>query len=379
MDARVRPESPAQIAVSDALGRVWIWWFVVPYDGTREERSLKRSPAGRADGFCPGWAGINTRTERRRARWSAEGVHNQRFLPSTQAGTRVAIKPSVRTLVALILIALWPALLPTQAAPSSLGEFAFESRSGLLWVKVSVPQSAEPLNFLLDLGAGVSVINLRTAKRLDLQLGQRVDVRGMGSGTDGFWPQRLQATAGGVELPKECLAVDLAELSRVCECGVDGLLGADFFKDRVVQIDFGARKIRLLSSRVVTGATNVVKLKVSRGALLASVAVDENKPQWLRVDTGCTSALQWVTKGRKTGAQSNGVSVGLTELNIPAMTTTVKLGSMIFDSVPTGLHQQPIFSGEAGLLGNGLLTRFERITFDAKAGRLVLDGRRAGF
>jgi hypothetical protein len=52
---------------------------------------------------------------------------------------------------------------------------------------------------------------------------------------------------------------------------------------------------------------------------------------------------------------------------------------MTFDSVPTGLHRQPIFPGESGLLGNGLLTRFERITFDTKARRLMLEGRRAGF
>jgi hypothetical protein len=282
-------------------------------------------------------------------------------------------------LVALFLIVFWPALLPAQAAPSPLGEFAFESRSGLMWVKVSVAQSTVPLNFLLDSGAGVSVINLPTAKTLGMKLGQRVDVKGVGSSAEGFWPQRLQATASGVELPKECLAVDLAELSKVCECGVDGLLGADFFKDRVVQVDFGARKIRLLASSAVTGEAGVVKLKVNRDVLLASVAVNDGKPQWLRVDTGCTSALQWVTGGRKTAAQNTGVSVGLTELNIPTTTTTVKLGSMIFDSVPTGLHQKPIFSGEAGLLGNGLLTRFERVTFDTKAGKLVLEGRRTEF
>ena len=278
-----------------------------------------------------------------------------------------------------ILVVLLAALFKVQAQPSSAAEFAFEQRGGLLWVKVVVPQSSEPLNFLLDSGAGVSVLNLRTAKRLGVKLGQRVDVRGVGSSTEGFWPQRLQATAGGVELPKKCLSVDLAELSKACDCGVDGLLGADFFQDRVVQIDFGERKIRLLPSSHATGAVSVVKLKVNRGALLASVGVDDSKRQWLRVDTGCTSALQWVVSGRKAATRNVGVSVGLTELNIPSTTTTVKLGSAIFDSVPTGLHRQPIFSGESGLLGNGLLTRFERVTFDAKAGRLVLDGCRAGF
>jgi len=275
----------------------------------------------------------------------------------------------------ILLAACWR----LSAEPASLAEIPFEHRGGLIWVRVLVAQSAEPLNFLLDSGAGVSVVNLRTAKALGVKLGRRVDVRGVGSSAEGFWPQRLKATAGGVALPKDFLAVDLAELSRACDCGVDGLLGADFFKDRVVQIDFSARRIRLLPSSDVLGEASVVKLRVNRGALLASVGVDNGKPQWLRVDTGCASALQWVVNGRKTAARNGGVSVGLTELSILAMTTKVKLGFMTFDSVPTGLHRQAIFSGESGLLGNGLITRFERVTFDTKAGRLVLDGRRAGF
>src|SRR5712691_4375337 len=107
------------------------------------------------------------------------------------------------------------------AEPALLSEFPFEFREGLVWVRVVVPQSAEPLNFLLDSGAGASVINLRTAKQLGVKLGQRVDVRGVGSSTEGFWSQRLTATASGVALPKEYLAVDLAELSQACDCGVD--------------------------------------------------------------------------------------------------------------------------------------------------------------
>lgn len=294
-----------------------------------------------------------------------------------EAGTKPATHGSVRRLVHITILVLVTLVHAQAASPTT--EFPFEQRGGLLWVKVVVPQSPEPLNFLLDSGAGVSVINLRTAKRLGVKLGRRVDVCGVGSSADGFWPQRLQASAGVVALPKNYLAVDLAELSRACDCGVDGLLGADFFQDRVVQIDFVATKIRLLPSSQATGAVSVVKLKVNRGALLASVGIDERKPQWMRVDTGCTSALQWVVSESKAATTKSGVCVGLTELNISATTTTVKLGSAIFDSVPTGLHQQPIFSGESGLLGNGLLTRFERVTFDAKAGRLVLDGLRTGF
>ena len=74
--------------------------------------------------------------------------------------------------------------------------------------------------------------------------------------------------------------MDLAELSWACACGVDGLLVADFFKDRMVQIDFRASKIRLLPSSDVTGEANIVKLKLNRGVMLASVGIDDHKPQW---------------------------------------------------------------------------------------------------
>src|SRR5262249_41493584 len=156
----------------------------------------------------------------------------------------------------------------------------------------------------------------------------------------------------------------LVELSRACDCGVDGLIGADFFRKRVVQIDFKSSQVRLLSSYHASSNASTVELKSNRGAMLAAVSVDDGELQWLRVDTGCSSPLQWVVSERQAMARNGNLSVALTELNIPTTATSVRLGRSTFHSVPTGLHQQPIFSGESGLLGNGLLARFERVTFD---------------
>ena len=235
------------------------------------------------------------------------------------------------------------------------------------------------MNFLLDSGAGVSVVNLRTAKRLGVKLGERVTVRGVGNISEGFWPQKLTATVAGYQLPKEYLAVDLAELSRACDCCVDGLVGADFFRRGVVQVDFNKRRIRLLSSSQVSNEDSVVKLRVRRGALLASVRVDDGKAQWMRLDTGCASALQCVTNGRRLEGHPTEMSVALTELAVPSTTVNLQLGSQTFTSLPAGLHDRPIFFGESGLLGAGLLTLFERVTIDTKGGKLILGARRAGF
>jgi aspartyl protease len=305
----------------------------------------------------------------------AKLVHQQQAISDHSPGTwpAKALTMLAQWSAVLICLTAW-SLSPAAETPSA--EIPFELHGGLLWVQVEVPQSAGPLKFLVDSGASASVINLCTAKRLGLKLAQRVEVRGVGSTSGGFWPQRLLATANDVDLPKDYLAVDLAELSRACECGVDGLLGADFFRGRVVQLDFGERRLRLLGSSEVTGTASVLQAKVSRGMILAAVGIDGGKPQWMRVDTGCASALQRVVNNGKGTVTKPNASVGLVPLDIPSTTTTVKLGEFVFHSVPTGLHRQPIFPGESGLLGSGLLTRFERVTIDPKAGRLVLEGRR---
>ncbi len=267
------------------------------------------------------------------------------------------------------------ALLRLQAAETTLAEFPFQFREGLLWVEVATPESAKPLNFLLDTGAEVSVINLTTAKRLGLKLAPKVKVRGVHTSMTGYWPQTLSATANGVALPSNVLALDLSKLSRACEQSVDGLIGADFFRDKVVQIDFAAQKVRLLTHNETLPAESALPLDLRHCGMRVQATINGGEPQWLRVDTGCATPLHWVTRSVRAEECSSKVAIGLTKLNIPQKRTTVDLGEHAFQDVPTGIHRTAIFPGEAGLLGNGLLSRFSRVTIDAKAGRLILEGK----
>ena len=277
-----------------------------------------------------------------------------------------------RRLYAILI--LLTALLRAQAAPTSLAEFPFQFREGLLWIEVKIRQSEKPLNFLLDTGAGVSVINLNTAKRIGLKLGQEVTVRGVDTKLTGYWQQRMSAKVGDVTLPTEYLAVDLEKLSRSCERPVDGLVGADFFRGRVVQIDFIAQRIRLLKPQGLGQSGDTLPLELRPCGMLVPISVDEHARQWVRLDTGCATALHWVTSDVPDQCTQQ-MAIGLAELSIPQTKTTVGLGENKFANVPTGLHETAIFPGEAGLLGNGLLSRFTSITIDAKAGRVIFGQR----
>ena len=265
---------------------------------------------------------------------------------------------------------------PVWAKPTTIAEFPFEFREGLLWIEVRVPQAKEPLNFLVDTGAGVSVINLNTANRIGLRLGREVMVRGVHTMLTGYWQERMSAKVGDVQLPRGYLAVDLEKLSSSCERPVDGLVGADFFRDRVVQIDFDGQKIRLLKSARGDKSDESLPLQLRRCGMCVPINVNGRSRQWVRLDTGCATALQWVTSDVQPERCSTKMAIGLAEISIPQIETTVSLGEHQFEKVPTGVHEKAIFPGEAGLLGNGLLSQFSSVTIDAKAGRVILETRR---
>ena len=272
----------------------------------------------------------------------------------------------------------WPcllallAILRAGAGEPPLAEVPFELRDGLIWVQMAVPRSDEPLNVLVDSGAQVSVINQRTARELGLRQGRRVKVRGVHTVTEGHWPVHLAARVEGLPLPEKFLALNLDKLGQVCCCRVDGLLGADFFRDRVVELDFAMRRIRLLPEARKAVSEVVLPLDIRASGIRVPVGVDGAKPGWVRLDTGCASALQWVTSHLKAREHPSQMSVGLMEFSIPATTADVRLGSLTIEAVPVGLHQKEIFTGESGLLGNGLLSRFSSVIVDAKIGRLIL-------
>jgi hypothetical protein len=277
-----------------------------------------------------------------------------------------------RALFGILLSSIW--LSEARATASRQSEFPFEFREGLLWVKVQIPESKKDLNFLLDSGAEASVVNLETARELGLRVGQPAQVRGVGVSMNAFWTTTSSAVADSVTLPNRLLALDLRKLSQSCSCRVDGLIGADFFAGHVVQIDFRESKIRLIDpSTEIIGERSA--LDVRRSGMRVKAEINGNRSKWFRLDTGCATALQWVTKDVNPKDCPSKVAVGLAEIGIPQTRTTVKIGCEILRNVETGLHNSAIFEGESGLIGNGLLRNFHTVTIDAVRGNLILGPR----
>ena len=250
-------------------------------------------------------------------------------------------------------------------------EIPFTFRSGMIWLKVEVAGQTTTLNFLLDSGAGKTVLHLGTAQRLGVKLGAHETVQGVQGRSAAYRIDSLAATVGSAPVPRDMLALDLSSVSAGCGTRIDGLLGADFFRDRIVQIDFVKQKVRLFD-RNERGTFNgqILPLVRRHDALCVRVGVDGNAPQWMRLDTGCSGALEWVVADAKS-RHAAGISVAAAAASRVHIQTDVLLGSERISVVKTGIHSQPLFAGESGLIGNGLLSRFQ-VTVDASGARLLL-------
>jgi Aspartyl protease len=254
-----------------------------------------------------------------------------------------------------VLMAQFVLLHPTRSEVSAV--IQFEYRDGFIWIKVNTLSRKEPLNFILDSGASASVMDLAQARALGVATGKPEKVQGVNGQALAYAVDNFQGDCCGVTLSTSLLAIDLKPLSDCCHHSIDGILGADFFRGRIVQIDFRAHEVRLLKNCDFELANcEKLPIKICNGAFCVPVRVGHSPMQWVRLDTGCDSALEWVRKKEQRSLSKPAP----TEPSLSTeqfVTSVLQIGKQHY-AVRTVLHAKPIFAGEAGLLGNGLLEKF---------------------
>lgn len=268
-----------------------------------------------------------------------------------------------------LLLPLAAFFLPLSASGQTLADIPFEFREGLICLNVKAASAKRPLRFVLDSGAGLSALNLDAARKLKLRLGAPAWVVGVEGGADARWVHGFTAWVGHVPLISDLLVFDLRQINPGAPGGIDGLLGQDFFRGRIVQIDFRKKRIRLLE-RADAADSAVLPIKFQNGAMCVPVSMGGSAPRWTRLDTGCNDDLHWVGV-RPSRSRRPGPLVGFSRGPVAYVDTVVDLADYRISGVQAGLHAREFFPGEAGLLGTGILSSFT-ITVDAPGGRVLL-------
>jgi len=263
---------------------------------------------------------------------------------------------------------------PTQAdQPYTSSQASLKISDGLVWLEVHVSGRAEPLHFVLDTGAGVTVLNSLTAKELDLKPGQKLSVRGTQGKAPARWMKGFAASIASVSLPDQVLALDLSEVSNLCHRRIDGLLGADFLRGHQVQLDFGAKVMRLDTQCEKLGPDTIaIPIEQRNDAWCASVAVNESSPCWLRIDTGFDGAMSWWPGTDKSSAEVKSSTVAISVGGTSHDQANIQMEALTVDAVRTAVLSRPLFARESGLIGLELLSKY-RLTFEVDQRRMFVE------
>ena len=180
-----------------------------------------------------------------------------------------------RLLATLILISLVSIGQGSYATVSSAQKAAepvvipFEMANRHILIKVSINNSA-PLWFIFDTGDKVAIVDSTRARSLGLNLQGEINVGGAGEGSlKGSYVRDASLSVVGVAGHRQPVALALPLTGMAPKFGhdIDGIIGADFIKEFVVEIDYEARVMRLHDKEkfVYSGAGEILPVSFING------------------------------------------------------------------------------------------------------------------
>jgi len=112
------------------------------------------------------------------------------------------------------------------------------SERGHIFLRVRVNNS-EPLWFILDSGSGDTVLNYRLIKKLNLKIEAEGEASGAGGDQAAVLTTGLSLDVSGVKLTHQDIpAIDFQRLEKSIGREIDGMLGYDFIRRFVVEVDY---------------------------------------------------------------------------------------------------------------------------------------------
>jgi hypothetical protein len=300
------------------------------------------------------------------------------------------------TFAAMALLTASARLTSSAPASASANSIPFEISSNKPWVQVSL-NGSPPQWFILDTGAsGGTIIAKECAERLGLGHGGETATQiGAGAGVSvGI------STASGVTVKvgadtlasPEFRVFSLAHVSPFEGRRLDGLLGEDFLRRHVVELDYTKRMLRVIDPATYAPPSSgvVIPISLDTGLAVAEGAVTPAGgtpiPCRLVIDTGVRTTLvlyhPFVVEhhlldpsGRAITATIGGGAGGETRGDL-ARLDSLRIGGLSFAKI-TAIYSRDtvgVFAGtfEAGIVGGELLRRC-RVTFDYPHSRLILE------
>ena len=205
-----------------------------------------------------------------------------------------------------------------------------------------------------------------------------------GSVALGWMPTRSVALGGLARTGGGVTVADLPAIATGSASAVDLLVGADMLAAHALDIDYAAKRFRLLPSGRLPfkGETAPLRISAERSVYESAITLGGRRLAPIVVDTGDGSSVTVTAAGWKAAAltvpSTTAISFGLAGALVSglAIVPDLRVGEMAARSVevriePAGGFSQAI--GTAGRIGSGFLQNY-RVLLDPGAHRLVLAG-----
>lgn len=256
-------------------------------------------------------------------------------------------------------------------------------------IRFTLLMNGKPASAVLDTGVSDTVVSTGFAATAGLAPGVAARAEAIGGGVNIRWTTADTLRIGGLTRRGGRIAV--TELKGVAIGGgtpIDLLVGSDILSCCAIEVDYDARRFRLLPSGRMPFRGTDVPLTLARdtGTYQAEVQLAGRRVRPVIVDTGDGSALTvsraaWEASGAVAQATTSTIAYGLggpieTEV---AVVPAVGIGAVTVRDVEVRIEDAAGFSmrtGTAGRIGTGLLQRYH-LLLDPRAGHMVLAPARA--
>jgi predicted aspartyl protease len=325
--------------------------------------------------------------------------HAWAWKPAPPVGTGVAARPVVRLSCALLCavagLALTVSAQPPARPPAVAREVPTERASNVFFARASV-NGRGPFWFTVDTGATLTVLDPSLANTLHLPVqdsGRRA-APGVGANAESLATTRGVTITVGEErpfAPARLYVIPVAGDAGVLGHRIDGVLGTDFLRRRVVEIDYPRSRVVLHDPVRFSDAGPGARMRVTiDGNLLLAPAVltladGDVIHARLLVDTGSNSRLSLNSPFvRQHRLAERFPSAGMTAtLGINGLVASpvirlrsLALGAVVFDRPEVALSRvaKGLNAGDEfdGIVTADLLHAF-RMVIDYPAGSLILE------
>jgi hypothetical protein len=266
--------------------------------------------------------------------------------------------------------------------------FDFDDNSVFIEVRVN---GSRPLKFIFDTGAGATILNARTAKELGLKASDTLKGTAVGGKISGDVFKGVTLSAPGVTVSNQMVGAVSFD-SVPCEMrSIDGIIGYDFIKEFVVEIDYSRRVIKLYDPKTFnyTGAGELIPLKLARTPFVnAKLLMEGHAPVEgsFEVDTGSDSAVtltspfvkknQLVSAVGRTIETPSDEELGGESKSYVGRVKGFQIGKYVLENPVVLLSEDTEGSmadaGNAGPIGNQVFSRF-KVTLDYSRSRMYLE------